>query len=158
MNVHILSSWNDERVKQLCDLHAANVTFSEIAEIIGMTRNACIGKAQRLGLPSRQVELSVEERYARNQAKLAALRIRRAAEAKKTREKRRAGEQLFKPYRPRVENDLSEKALHLEFDELESRHCRFPYGDGPFTFCGHPKLTNTSYCESHFYYCVEVSA
>jgi len=157
MNIHVFSGWTDERVKQLCELHAANITFSEIADIIGMTRNACIGKAQRLGLPSRLTELSVEERYARSQAKLMALRARREA-AKETAKKKRAGQRAFTPYRPRIENDLSDKALHLEFNELESRHCRFPYGDGPFTFCGHQKLANTSYCEAHFHYCCEALA
>ena len=155
MNIHVFSGWTDERVKQLCELHAANLTFAEIAEAIGMTRNACIGKAQRIGLPSRAEELTVEQRYAKSQAKLAALRARRATAREQRREKR-AAHQPQKPYRPKVENDLSDRALHLEFDELESRHCRFPYGDGPFTFCGHQKLANTSYCEAHVAFCFEV--
>ena len=155
MNIHVFSGWTDERVKQLCELHAANLTFAEIAEAIGMTRNACIGKAQRIGLPSRAEELTVEQRYAKSQAKLAALRARRAIAREQRREKR-AAHQPQKPYRPKVENDLSDRALHLEFDELESRHCRFPYGDGPFTFCGHQKLANTSYCEAHVAFCFEV--
>ncbi len=153
VNVHILSSWDDERVKQLCELHAANITFSEIGDIIGMSRNACIGKAQRLGLPSRATELTVEERYARSQAKLAALRARRER-ANEVAKKKRTGQRAFVAYKPRVDNDLADKALHLEFDDLGAGHCRFPYGDGPFTFCGHQKLANTSYCESHFFFCL----
>jgi len=157
MNIHVFSGWTDERVKQLCELHAANLPFSEIADAIGMTRNACIGKAQRIGLPARTVELTVEERFARSQAKLAALRAKRAIQREQRRERAR-GNIPPKLYRPRIEHDLREKALHLEFDELESRHCRFPYGDGPFTFCGHPKLANTSYCEAHVAFCFEVTA
>lgn len=155
MNIHVFSGWTDDRVKQLCELHAANLTFAEIADTIGMSRNACIGKAQRIGLPSRAEELTVEQRYAKSQAKLAALRVKRAIEREQRREKR-ATHQPQKPYRPKIENDLSDRALHMEFDELESRHCRFPYGDGPFTFCGHPKLANASYCEAHVAFCFEV--
>ncbi len=157
MNVHVFSGWTDERVKQLCELHASNLTFAEIAEAIGMTRNACIGKAQRIGLPSRAEELTVEQRFAKSQAKLAALRARRAIEREK-RQKQRAANPHVKFYRPKTESDLSEKALHLEFEQLESRHCRFPYGEGPYTYCGHPKLANTSYCEAHVAYCFEVTA
>lgn len=157
MNVHVFSGWTDERVKQLCELHAANLTFAEIADAVGMSRNACIGKAQRIGLPSRAEELTVGQRFARSQAKLAALRAKRSIEREK-RQKRLSENPRAKFYRPKIENDLSERALHLEFDELESRHCRFPYGEGPFTFCGHPKLANTSYCEAHFHYCCEATA
>lgn len=38
--------------------------------------------------------------------------------------------------------------LHLSLMDCDG--CRYPYGDGPFTFCGHPKRDDTSYCPAHF--------
>lgn len=34
--------------------------------------------------------------------------------------------------------------------DLSSDECRWPYGDGPFHFCGHPQLDGSSYCGPHF--------
>lgn len=36
--------------------------------------------------------------------------------------------------------------------DLASNGCRFPYGDGPFTFCNHTQFKD-SYCEAHFQLC-----
>lgn len=38
---------------------------------------------------------------------------------------------------------------NLSLLELESNDCRYPYGDGPYTFCGHPKDEGSSYCVPH---------
>lgn len=41
------------------------------------------------------------------------------------------------------------KPRHLKLEALEPNDCRWPFGDGPFTFCGHPKAFGSSYCEHH---------
>lgn len=47
-------SWTDERIEQLKDLWTKGMTASQIAdELGGVSRNAVIGKAHRLGLQSR---------------------------------------------------------------------------------------------------------
>ena len=47
-------SWTDERVTMLRDLWAKGLSASQIAvQLGGVTRNAVIGKAHRLGLESR---------------------------------------------------------------------------------------------------------
>lgn len=38
---------------------------------------------------------------------------------------------------------------NLSLMELEPGDCRYPYGDGPFTFCGHTKTEDSSYCGPH---------
>lgn len=47
------SSWNEDRVTRLTDLWAAGLTASEIGLCLGISRDAVIGKAHRLGLPGR---------------------------------------------------------------------------------------------------------
>lgn len=39
---------------------------------------------------------------------------------------------------------------HLSLLELEPDDCRYPYGEGPITFCGRAKRENSSYCPAHF--------
>jgi hypothetical protein len=38
----------------------------------------------------------------------------------------------------------------VDFLDLEDGHCRYPYGGGPFTFCGMPRRDGSSYCAAHF--------
>ncbi|HMQ18772.1 MAG TPA: GcrA family cell cycle regulator, partial [Sphingopyxis sp.] len=47
-------SWTDERIEQLRTMWEKGLTASQIAdELGGVSRNAVIGKAHRLGLKSR---------------------------------------------------------------------------------------------------------
>src|SRR3712207_8126405 len=47
-------SWTDERIERLKELWSKGITASQIAdELGGVSRNAVIGKAHRLGLQSR---------------------------------------------------------------------------------------------------------
>lgn len=43
--------------------------------------------------------------------------------------------------------------LNIEMDHLKHSQCRYPYGDGPFTFCGHPVTEKSPYCEEHHKIC-----
>jgi GcrA cell cycle regulator len=45
--------WTDKRTAMLRDLHEQGLSFSDIADKLGVKRNACIGKAHRLGLAAR---------------------------------------------------------------------------------------------------------
>jgi GcrA cell cycle regulator len=50
----MMMSWTDERIEQLKELWSKGMTASQIAdELGGVSRNAVIGKAHRLGLQSR---------------------------------------------------------------------------------------------------------
>lgn len=37
--------------------------------------------------------------------------------------------------------------------ELEDNDCRFPFGEGPFLFCGDPVQGRSSYCAHHHDIC-----
>ena len=46
--------------------------------------------------------------------------------------------------------DVQPAAKHVDLLELEPGQCRWPYGDGPFTFCGCPTASDDgSYCRAH---------
>ena len=48
-------SWNDERIKRLSALYSMGISFTEIANEIGCTRNAAISKAHRSGFVPRKI-------------------------------------------------------------------------------------------------------
>lgn len=39
--------------------------------------------------------------------------------------------------------------IGISFDDLRDSHCRWPYGDGPFRYCGAQRLAKCSYCSAH---------
>jgi GcrA cell cycle regulator len=46
-------SWTDERIQELTDLWQQGFSASEIGKRLGVSKNAVVGKAHRLNLPSR---------------------------------------------------------------------------------------------------------
>jgi GcrA cell cycle regulator len=46
-------SWTDERIQELTDLWQQGLSASEIGKRLGVSKNAVVGKAHRLNLPSR---------------------------------------------------------------------------------------------------------
>jgi GcrA cell cycle regulator len=43
--------------------------------------------------------------------------------------------------------------LHVDMLDLSRDQCHYPYGDGPFTFCGQPAHQGSSYCTAHHFLC-----
>lgn len=130
-----IAYWTNERVDLLKVMHEAGSSASQIAaELQAISRNAVIGKIHRLGLPTR----GNNGNYKGNG---------RSPGAPKYVAK-------FRP-KPRLQPIMCTPAadivpLNLTLLDLMPGDCRHPYGDGPFTFCGHPKLAGSSYCPSHF--------
>jgi GcrA cell cycle regulator len=52
------TDWTDARISRLRELYSTGLSFSTIAEDIGVTRNAAIGKAHRLNLERRDSPIS----------------------------------------------------------------------------------------------------
>lgn len=46
--------WTEERIAQLTELWSQDLSTAEIGKKLGITKNAVVGKAHRLGLPKRQ--------------------------------------------------------------------------------------------------------
>lgn len=146
--------WQDEHSSLLVSL-VGICSFVEIARAINKqfgtsyTRNAVIGRAARLGLVSPAPKRSPEE--------IAATRLARQqrANAKRMQQRREAGIPAAAPRAARRQRQatpmLCEPVEPHGVSIVDVRGCRWPDGDGPFTFCDHPKFGSSSYCSSHFF-------
>ena len=129
-------TWTLERTKSLIELWANGLSAKQIAERLELSsRSMVIGKVRRLDLPTPEKKLAWT---VKRQARAKAINV--AKIAPKT-----------------IEHHATDEALHLSLIDLEPGQCRFPFGDGPFTFCGHPIVAG-SYCGLHDYICHEVRA
>lgn len=140
-------AWTDERIARLKAGWEGGMTASQIAEALGegVTRNAVIGKAHRLGLESRPSPVKgaddvVETPVAKVAATVApppavaptAVQVPRPVVAKKP---ARTG-----------------KAARTTLLDLNEKICKWPIGhpnDADFHFCGKPAQAGFPYCTEH---------
>ncbi len=134
--------WTEARIAELKRLHFQGYSASQIAKHLGgATRNAVIGKINRLGLL----------RYKR--INKSPLQIKNRIDGRTTRTTRRNAIRL-KP-KPVIAAlpvmDTSPGALCIALLDLKPGMCRWPVGDGPVQlFCGHAQCDeNSSYCKDH---------
>ena len=139
-------AWTDERIAQLKAGWEGGMTASQIAEQLGegVTRNAVIGKAHRLGLESRPSPVkAVEDVETAVAAPVAApAPVPVAAPAAAPIATRPAAK---KPVR-------SGKAAKTSLLDLNEKICKWPIGhpgDADFHFCGKPSQAGFPYCTEH---------
>lgn len=136
-----MTIWNDERIETLTKLLEEGLSYRQIAQRMGhgLTRNAVLGKAYRMGYryPERTPQ---HKRRARKRSSKAARAFR---------------ERGREPYLPKPPTPLPAEHLtpaHLvTFADLAESGCRWIYGD-PCKgggFCPHDKLEGASYCAAH---------
>lgn len=129
---------------ELRRLYDENLSCSQIAAKMqrGLSRNAIIGRAHRLGLSGKV--------YVRRQreprTKPANKKIVRLAWANGHSDKLRVFETIEAEFQPRC---IELEPRHISLLDLTSDDCRYPYGEGPYTFCGHPKRNGSPYCVQH---------
>lgn len=141
-------TWTDERVDGLKRMHAEGHSFREIGAAIGVSRNAAIGKAKRMGLVVRPMSGPKPKKPKAPKAAPKAVRTNRPAVRSET-------IASLQQYKLRCVEIVP---LNLQLSELEPDSCRYPDGgwDGddkpetPITFCGHPRVGSSSYCMPHF--------
>ena len=135
-------SWNDEKVGKLKELWGKGNTASQIAEIIGgISRNAVIGKANRLNLSSKiktrsasssqNFDSNLEEDNSKQK------------QGRKSKFKSLLIEKDFEPENPK------------KLEELDESSCKWPVGhpeEQSFYFCGRSSLKDFSYCKLHLLY------
>jgi GcrA cell cycle regulator len=133
---------------QIMDGSSFAIAAAEINDKFGtsFTRNAAIGRAHRLGLCQAKF---VPKREPTRSAKPAPTVKRRA-----TRVVRPNGNsdmrQVLECPEPEPLRCVEVVPLNMDILDLAHDGCRYPYGDGPFTFCGHPQISGSSYCGPHW--------
>lgn len=118
--------WTEAEKIAIAQLRSQDVPFAAIAERFGTTSRAISGVINRLGLCVPRVKP-------------------RHVPKPRTRTTPKAMDFKCAPFNAR-EADIV--PLHVSLLDLEPSQCRHPYGDGPFTFCGHPRA-DKSYCTAH---------
>lgn len=119
--------WTFERESELKDLYWAGHSYSQIASMMGgITREAISGKVSRMGL---------------NTSGLPRIPLMRSF----------APRNGFKPLtEPIVAPADAPEPYHLDLEAVSDRTCRYPFGNGPFTFCGHLPAAGKLYCPYHW--------
>jgi hypothetical protein len=143
-----MPGWTAETETRLKELHAKGLSFRQIACMVGTTRNACIGKARRLGLPPRltgETILRPKKRKGRKSfdSAMGSMVARLNGEARR----KRQGPSL-PPRTPLAQPPAPEH--WLTFADLKPGNCRYPEGEGQaIKFCGGARRDESSYCEFH---------
>lgn len=151
---HGNTSWTVERIDTLKQLWADGLTASQIGAEMGVSRNAIIGKKDRLGLEDRfshGIPWSISGRIPSKRT-VAVTGERKARVRNTTRIKAKiAGFDSGMEEYISVEAPPATEPIHSIFD-LEPMHCRWPHGDPSatdFHFCGGKALDGRPYCRSH---------
>ena len=140
-------TWSSERVEQLKRCFSAGLTCSQIAREIGVTRNAVIGKMNRLGL-SQPRNPAVAQ--ARRDAKSARPRSRTRWSAFSVADQRTLLREAFP--QARVEDIPIRDGRGCTLLELAQDRCRWPINDpgaANFCYCGNEASTDLPYCAGH---------
>ena len=125
-------SWTHERIEQLKKLWEAGFTASNIAtELGGITRNAVIGKAHRLGLSGRM----------KSKSKVSSVSIVRKRKMPVNKNSKI------------IELTTSVEPMNpTSFADIKDGLCRWPLGepeDLDFKFCGRKCAEGIIYCTEH---------
>lgn len=144
-------AWTDERIAQLKAGWEGGMTASQIAEQLGegVSRNAVIGKAHRLGLESRPSPVKNGEEPVDNVAAtpvpVATAAPALVVAAPMAPAAMRPAAVVKKPIR-------SGKAAKTTLLDLNEKICKWPIGhpgDSDFHFCGKASQAGFPYCTEH---------
>jgi len=143
--------WADSAIQELCDLYATGQSCSQIGAVLGVSRNAVIGKVHRLGLPLRgpskpkKLDAAAEEarRLKHRQTQTNGQRLRRLLERGEKMERHAIS-------LPEFMGALNIPLVDLrDFSSSESNQCRFIASEPPgpdYPTCGNETLPGESYC------------
>lgn len=140
-------TWTAEKDAILRHMRSDGCSFSTIANILGKTRSACIGRAHRLNLDIVDRKIKAKVSIAppkRNREGNITEKVKRAVN-RKLDFKGSKPPQIFK------ERPVSSDFLSIGFFDLQPGMCRYPKGDGlAAVYCGQPVKPDTSYCPHCF--------
>lgn len=144
-------AWTEERVERLKSLYAEGLSFGEItAELGGVSRNAVIGKAHRIGLSGRvrqpRKPRTVEAKAPSHRGQRR--HIRRASTPGTFFQVAAEPEVEVVP----VEDEKIPVKQRCQLGDLTASNCHWPVGDPMdpgFFFCGAPGVPGLPYCPGH---------
>jgi GcrA cell cycle regulator len=136
------NTWTTERIELLQTHFAAGLSCREIANEIGVSRNAVIGKLSRLDL-TRDKKPEVRRDGPRKGRSRSVPRLQY-----------RILRQVFADDAPAIGTDDPNihSEQHCSLLELSEEKCRWPIsnpGDKDFCFCGNQPLDGLPYCAGH---------
>lgn len=149
--------WSDEEIAFMNDCVERGWTGSMIARAISerwpekpRSRNAIIGKVHRLGEKKLKTAIGVHTPGGAKKG-----RPRKPYGSHHGKAFKRVGNKIMaasanpkQPTQPLPKTKIeAPEPLHLSFADNEG--CNFAFGNGPYTFCGHPKAAGKSYCAAH---------
>lgn len=145
-------SWTNERIIALKNLWALGETASAISRFLGaVSRNAAIGKAQRLNLPPKPRRAAPPRRIKTTQAPT--LPRPRASMQPRARDAKRPRLPTARPLRSPEPPPLTQAPeVPVTTLSLTTTHCRWPMGDphsGQFFYCGRTAAPGKPYCPHH---------
>jgi GcrA cell cycle regulator len=141
------STWNTDRIEQLKRCFDAGLTCSQIAREIGVTRNAVIGKMNRMGLSRPRDVLAAQMRRAAKLARAKPQRNWRRLTVVAQRKMLREAFPATEPEEIPIHNGRGCTLL-----ELTQGQCRWPInepGAENFCFCGNEAFQALPYCVGH---------
>ncbi len=144
------SNWTEDRAATLRRLWAEGLSCSIIAERMGITRNAVIGKVHRLRLSGRNTVIRAPSqkqggRWRRKRD------LGKPGQHQEQRQSRRSvlASLPVHPLPPPAETDIARVA----FADLEPKHCRWPISAHPHGpvhgYCGCDHVPGLPYCADH---------
>ena len=128
-------NWSDERIGVLTRLWSEGVSVGDIAAQLRTGRNAVVGKAHRLGLPEHANAGTggpKPKRIVRHNMHFV-----------------EASAASVAPELPAMPPPPIGTVRLVTLFELQSHHCRWPFGDGPILFCGGDAVDGKPYCAGH---------
>lgn len=169
----MIFDWTEESIETLKDLWAKGLSTSKIAEALGTTKNAVIGKSHRLELPPRGSPIKYADgstfKAPKKQETKKEEKIEPIPEAFQWEYQNKRPEPVVDVY----EHNLNAKKDKAEEDnpldelilkdkchckkgkslmELNYNDCRWPVGDPKdpdFHFCGEKAVEGKPYCPKH---------
>jgi GcrA cell cycle regulator len=144
-------SWTDERIAELRELWAQGYSASQIAKQIGgVTRNAVIGKAHRLGLQGRPSPIRSDGAGGRRSRRRAQFTPQTITATAPLAETAIAAPTDLAP-EPAIEIPVEAPAEEAA-DAPNGPRCVWPIGDPgspDFHFCNRPAAPERPYCSAH---------
>ncbi len=138
--------WTEKAVALLKQYWNSGWPTIDIAEKLGTTRNAVIGRVDRLKRRG-ELEARFSDGKGYNKTKRSEKRVKATAAPVPL---RHFINSKPVPPTPLPETPLSSAFLGLAFEELEPWQCRYPAGGDrgkPITFCGQRRRQDSSYCD-----------